>query len=138
MNHAQKHWTASARDRRNQRKIVLWSVAWIGPFLFVDLAVTNGWIEGDTFAIVATLAVTVLGIGLLLAFRRFLKDADELRRKIELDALALTVGVGIVAGFSYSLLESAGLIDKAELMNLVVVMAATYVIAVIVGLRRFA
>jgi len=138
MKYAQKHWTASEKDRRNQRQIVLWSQAWIGPFLFVDLAVTHGWIESDTFAIVATLAVTVLGIGLLLAFRRFLKDADELRRKIELDALAMTVGVGIVAGFSYSLLESAGLIDKAELMNLVVVMAATYVITVIVGLRRFA
>jgi fluoride ion exporter CrcB/FEX len=138
MNQANKHWTASEKDRRNQRQIVFWSLAWIVPFLFVDLAVSNDWIESDAFAIVGTLAVTILGVGLLLAFRRFLKDADELRRKIELDALALTVGVGVVAGFSYSLLESAGLIDKAELMNLVVVMAATYVISVNVGLRRFA
>ena len=138
MNRTHKHWTATDKDRGNQRRIVYWSLAWIVPFLAVNMAVSNEWVSGDAFAIVATLAVTILGIGLLLAFRRFLRDADELRRKIELDALAMTVGVGIVAGFSYSLLESAGIVDEAELMNLIVVMAATYMIGIIVGLRRFA
>ena len=137
MNHAQKHWTASDKDKQNQRRIVLWTLAWIVPFVIADLAISNDWVQGRFFSVVATLVVTGLGIGLLLAFRRFLTGADELRRKIELDALALTVGVGVVAGFSYSLLETSGIVDKAELMNIILVMSATYVVSINVGLRRF-
>ena len=131
-------WSATDRDRKNQRNIIFWSLAWILPFLGVDLAIENDWIESDALALVATIGVTVLGLGVLLAYRRFLSDADELMRKIQLEALALTVGVGVVAGFSYTLLEGAGIVAKAEAMTLVVVMVVTYIAGIVVGLRRFA
>jgi hypothetical protein len=132
------HWTASETDRKNQRRITTWSLGWVLPFLVADTAIENGWIDNGVSAIAATIGVTILGIGTLLAYRRFLRDADELMRKIQLDALALTVGVGVVAGFSYSLLETADIVAQAETMNLIVIMAATYIISVVVGQRRYA
>ena len=132
------HWAGTERDRKNQRLIILWSLAWIRPFLGVNLAIDNEWIASNALALAATTAVTVLGLAVLLAYRRFLNNADELMRKIQLDALALTVGVGVVAGFSYTLLERAGIVVAAEAMTLVMVMIVTYIAGVVVGLRRFA
>jgi uncharacterized membrane protein len=132
------HWTATETDRKNQRNIVVWSLAWIAPFLAVNLAVKNDWIGSDPLALAATIAVTGLGVGALLAYRRFLSDADELMRKIQLDALALTVGVGVVSGFSYTLLETAGLVAEAEVMTLIMIMMVTYTGGIVVGMRRFA
>ena len=138
MNTAKTHWTATETDRKNQRNIVFWSLAWIVPFLTANLAVRNDWIGDDPLALAATVGVTGLGVGALLAFRRFLSNADELMRKIQLDALALTVGVGVVSGFSYTLLESAGIVANAEVMTLILVMMVTYIAGIVVGLRRFA
>lgn len=132
------HWAATEQDQKNQRHIILWSLAWILSFLGVNLAIENGWIRSDALALVATIGVTVLGLGVLLAYRRFLSNADELMRKIQLDALALTVGIGVVSGFSYTLLESAGIVAEAEAMTLVMVMVVTYITGVVVGQRRFA
>jgi len=139
MNEAKRtHWSATETDRKNQRHIVAWSLAWILTFLGVNLAIERDWIQSDALALAATIGVTVLGLGVLLAYRRFLSHADELMRKIQLDALALTVGVGVVSGFSYTLLESAGIVTDAEAMTLIMVMVITYIAGVVVGLRRFA
>jgi hypothetical protein len=132
------HWTASDKDRDSQRVIVGWTLAWILPFLGVNLALSSDWIKNDALAVVATIGVTGLGVGALLAFHRFLSNADELMRKIQLDALALTVGIGFVSAFSYTLLERAGIIADAEVMTLIVVMAGTYIVGVVAGQRRFA
>ena len=132
------HWSATETDRKNQRHIVAWSVVWILPFLATNFAIESSWIESDTLALAATIGVTALGLGVLFAYRKFLSNADELMRKVQLDALALTVGVGVVAGFSYTLLESASIVGNAEAMNLVMVMVVTYITGVVVGLRRFA
>lgn len=132
------HWTATKRDQKNQRFIVIWSIAWILPFLGVNFAIESDRIGTEGLALAAIIGATVLGLGVLFAYRRFLSNADELMRKIQLDALALTVGVGVVAGFSYTLLESAGIVAHAEAMTLITVMVVTYITGVVVGLRRFA
>ena len=132
------HWAATEEDRRNQRNIIWWSAAWILPFLGVNLAITNEWIKNEALETVAVAGVTLLGLGVLFAYRKFLGNADELMRKIQLDALALTVGVGIVFGFSYTLLEGAGIVARAEAMTLIMVMIVTYISGVVVGQRRFA
>lgn len=132
------HWTTTEKDRKNQRRIIFWSLAWIVPYLAVSLAIKNDSIGSDALALAATIGVTGLGLGVLLAYRRFLSNADELMRKIQLDALAMTVGVGVVSGFSYTLLESAGIVANAEAMTLVMVMVVTYIVGIVVGLRRFA
>ena len=89
-------------------------------------------------AIVATIIVSLLGLGVILAHRQFLRDADELMRKIQLDSLALAHGVGVVAGFSYSLLLSADIVSDTNALNLVAIMIFTYVVSMLVSMRHYA
>jgi predicted transcriptional regulator len=63
-----------------------------------------------TFAAVTGSAV--LGIATVLAYRRFLEGTDELRRKIEVEALAMAFGVGMVSGLSYWLLTIGGAVSE--------------------------
>lgn len=125
-------------DHKSQRQFILWTAAWVVPFVGVSLAMRNDWITNDALAVVAIVGVTILGLGTLLAFRQFLNNTDELMRKIQLDALALAVGAGVVSSFSLSLLERAKIVADAEPTTVVLVMSVAYVVGVVAGLRRFA
>ena len=81
---------------------------------------------------------TLLGVGTVFAYRRFLREADELRRKIELDALAMSVGAGLVGGVALWLFERAGAISESDVLYVTTLMAVTHVGAVLVGQRRYA
>ena len=131
-------WGASDEDRKNQRRILWWSLTFIVLFVVASKAIESERIENGSSAIVATIIVSLLGVRVILAHRQFLRDPDELMRKIQLDSLALAHGVGVVAGFSYTLLLSADIVSETTALNLVAIMIVTYVVSMLVSMRRYA
>src|SRR5690606_13514993 len=105
------------RDRRNQRRVTIWGLAWSASFAGVYLALTGGWLATGAPALIAVALSLALGLGTAVAYRRSLLEADELRRKIELDAMALAFGVGLVGGATYQLLEGAGVVADAQFIH---------------------
>ena len=69
--------------------------------------------------------------------KRFVSKADELERKIQLEALALSVGVTIIFFSSYAILQKALEIADLSPAYLIVVMSLGYVMGLIVGRLRF-
>lgn len=128
----------TARDRRNELRILGWMLLWIGSWLGVTLAIKEGWLAAGWPSTTATLVTAVLGLRMIGAYRRFLREADELRRKIEFDALALAFGVGLVGAFTYWLLEVAGAVAEVDILDLVLLMIVTYSAGVVLGQRRYA
>jgi len=129
----------TARDKRNQRFVVGWALAWAVAWVGVSRCLKTGRLVGEIPAIAAISVTTGLGLGMLLAYRHFLREADELRRKIELDALALAVGVGLVGGVGFRLLQQSGVVTGGDNFEVTVLLiAATQAIGVIMGLRRYA
>lgn len=127
------------RDKRNQRFVVGWAMAWAIAWVGVSHCLKTGLVESDILAVTGILLTTGLGFGLLMAYRHFLREADELRRKIELDALALAVGVGLVGGVCFRLLQQAGIVaGGSDFEVTVLLMSATQATGVIMGMRRYA
>jgi hypothetical protein len=63
---------------------------------------------------------------------------DEMQRYIQHEAMALTLGVGLVLGMSYELLEDIKLISfEPEISHLIILMCLTYFIGIILGNRRY-
>lgn len=131
---------AMERNCRNQRRVRLWSLVWMSSWVAVTLALTSGWLAPGAPGIVAAVVSSSLGIGTALAYWRFLREADEVLRRIELEALALAFGVGVVGGLAYWLLERSGAVPlaKADLLYVLAGTCLTYSAGVFLGRRRYA
>jgi hypothetical protein len=128
---------ATARDVRNSRRILYWLIAWMATWLSANLAVSYDILGTGLPATLAAIVSLGFGVGCVFAYRRFLREADELRRKIELDALAVAFAVGIVGGLSYWLFGRAGAVAEVDLLLVFVAMMVTYSFSVFVGLVRY-
>lgn len=128
----------NARSRKSTRLLAYWTIAWtlsmavaaFGPkFLWDFNAVFT------TFSIVINLA---LGVGMIVANKRHMDGLDELQKKVALEAMALSLGVGIVFGLGLSLLEITQLLPlKVEIGHLVMLVGVTNLVAIIVLNRRY-
>jgi hypothetical protein len=78
------------------------------------------------------------GIGVIVANRNHINGLDELDKKITFDAMAIALGVGVIGGLSYSILDTTNLIQTdAEISFLVMLTAITYLVAMVVGKLRY-
>ncbi|MCH8014377.1 MAG: hypothetical protein IH823_06250 [Candidatus Dadabacteria bacterium] len=96
--------------------------------------------EWHSSALISILAIVInagIGIGMIVTYMRFLTELDELQRKIQLDSLALSMGIGLVGSFSYSLLVTAKFISDAEISDIILLMVLTYMVGIIVGQVRY-
>lgn len=95
----------------------------------------------DDHTVLTALAVSVNfahGILMIVANRRVFNNFDELERKIHLEALALTLGLAVVVGLSFSLLDTTNLINMdVEISYLVMFIGVTYLVFVTVNTRRY-
>ncbi len=61
-----------------------------------------------------------------------------MQQKIQLEAMALSLGVGFVCGLSYSLLDQSNLMAAdAEITHLILLMGLTYLAGTVIGNRRY-
>lgn len=126
----------SPRDGRNQIRVMLWSFVWALSFVAVTLIAKKAWWPfGVTLA--GALGTSVLGVATLFAYRRFLHETDELRRKIEVEALSLAFGVGIVGGMTYWLLTVMKAVPAKDFLYVFLVMILAHPVGVFIGRRRY-
>ncbi len=127
------------RDKHNQRVFSLWTLAW-GLSWLAGLFLLSREILPATPAVAAALSILPIALALqaLRAYRRFLGQTDELIRQIELNALALGFGAGIVGAMLLVLVQEAELWLEAGPNEIILVMVFGYVLGVIGGHRRYA
>ena len=128
--------TSSQRDRRNQWRVTLWALVWALSFTAVTLVIKKQWLPlGATVA--GVIGTALFGIATILAYRRFLRETDELRRKIEVEALAPAFGIGLVGGMTYWLLALRGAVPATDFVYVFLLMIIAHPVGVLIGLRRY-
>jgi hypothetical protein len=96
------------------------------------------WDFNPVISVLAIIVNTVIGIGMILANKRHLNGLDEMQRKLNLEAMAMALGVAVVGGLSYSTLDAANIISyDAEISHLVILIGLTYLVGVVVGNIRY-
>lgn len=126
------------RDRRNHRRIKIWLMGWMGSWLALTALVKFELLAPGALASAAAVASGLVGLGALLAYRRFLWEADELRRKIELEAMAAALGVGVVGGLTSWLLVHTGALVSVDVLWVVMAMLVAQGLGSYLGYRRYA
>lgn len=127
----------TARDRRRFGWANFWLVAWaIATVLAYRFVSGMDPVTGVAGYVIVAVPI-LLGLATLWSFCRFLRDADELLRKIQLEALSIGAGVGLVFLMSWQLLEKLGA-PEADLLTAAVVILLAIGLGQWLGTRRYA
>ena len=128
----------TAQTKKNTLRLFFWTGAWVLATAGAAFGPRFLWDFNTLPTVLGVLVHIGIGFGMIRMFRQHLLGLDELQRKIQLDAMALSLGVGIVVGVSYELLEDIKLITfEPEISHLIILMSLTYVVAAVLGHRKY-
>ncbi|WNC72302.1 hypothetical protein RGQ13_19620 [Thalassotalea psychrophila] len=127
-----------ARTKKNTFKLGMWTLAWVITSAIAAFAPRFIWDFDTLLTVIGVLVNVCVGFGMIFANKRYLQGLDEMQQKIQSEAMALSLGVGLVLGLGYELLEDIKLIGfEPEISHLVIVMCITYGIGIIKGGAKY-
>lgn len=126
------------RTARSNKNLFIWTFAWVASLAILAFGPKFIW----EFDIVISLIVILINLGfgykMIMANIKHVNGLDELQRKIQIEAMALTLGVSVVIGALYGLLEGIRLITfEPNPSGLLFVMSFSYLIGVAIFHRKY-
>ena len=127
-----------AKTRKNTLKLGFWTATWLASTALATFGPQFIWDSNKTLTSLALLLNVITGVFTVIANKRHLEGLDELQQRIQLEAMAIALGLGLVFGLAYSMADTTNLIPKdAEISHLVMFIGLTYLISVFVGQRKY-
>ena len=124
--------------RRNTLRLFYWTGAWVITLALATFGPRSLWAEDPLITAIAILVNLGIGFGMIWANKLHLRGLDEMQQKVQLDAMAISLGVGLVLGLGYSTMDVTNLIAfDAEISHLVILMGLTYITATVVGTWKY-
>ena len=129
-------WRANVR--RQTARLAYWTVGWLVTMAVATFGPQFIWSDGSALTTIAIVINLLIGFGMIWANKEHLRSLDELQQRIQLEAMGIALGVGLVVGMAYSNLDISDVISSdAEISYLVIVVALTYLVSVVVGTRKY-
>ena len=126
------------KEQKKHTKILMaWTFAWVASLAFLSGGVNYLW---DSLLITKTglLINLAIGVGMIIANKNLFKHYDELQKKIQFEAMALTLGLAVVVGVVYEISFDFGVIDsEPEFEYLVFFICFSYVASNIISAMRY-
>lgn len=133
----QKSNSMNSKFIASRNRLAKWSLAWVFTTALVTFGSQFVW-DSQIITVLSISISLAVGVGMVLANRKFVNDGDELQRKIQLESMALTLGLAVVVGIAYSQLDTTNLIKAdAEISVLILFMGITYIFCVFFNSRRY-
>lgn len=126
----------SRRERRRDVRLAGASLAWAVCFAGARSLIKHGLLPGGAVPWLVAALPTVAGVILLAAYRRYLREIDELQRAIQVRALAFGFGGGFLGICGYVTFQPLGA-PQVDPVSLLVVMPVLYAIGILVGSGRY-
>lgn len=125
------------RDTRNMRIFNIWALAAGVTFVAATILIVKDIVPRGPLAWGLATANFIVVFLAVRAYMVFLRGADELLRRIQLEGLALGFGAGAVFMLSYRIFERLGA-PKLDSADPFVIMAVFWALGQYIGLRRYA
>ena len=126
------------RIAKGSLHLLCWTATWVATTALAAFGPRLIWDFATLPTILGVLFNLAVGFGMILSTKKHVHTLDELGQKIFLDASAITLGVVMVCGPSYTLLASQKLMSfQPEIGDLMMLMALTFVAANYVGTRKY-
>jgi len=116
-----------------------WTWSWVATLALATFGPRFIWDDHQLLTILFVGLNFANGVAMIIANRSFFNSLDELQRKIQLEALGITLGLAVIFGITYSLLDTTNLIaNDAEIGFLVGVIGVTYMVSLLIIRKRYA
>ena len=126
------------KEQKKYTKILMgWTFAWVVSLAFLSGGVNNLW---DSLLItkIGLLINLSIGVGMIIANKNLLNHYDELQKKIQLEAMALTLGLTVVVGCVYEVSFDFGVINsEPEGEYIVIFISICYIVSTLLNSRRY-
>ena len=128
--------TSTPQDTRNLQFFSGWCLVTALTFIAATILIGEGFIEPGPLAWAITATAIFFSAMAVRAYVVFMRHADELLRKIQLEGLALGFGAGVIFMLGYRLLERLGA-PKLDIADGVLPMMIFWTIGQYLGYRRY-
>ena len=126
------------KEQKKQTKVMLgWTLAWVASLAFLSGAENTLW-NDLIYTKIGLLLNLAIGIGMIIANKNLFKHYDELEKKIQFEAMAITLGLVVVVGLTYEVSFDFGVIDsEPEFEYLVFFISFSYITSIIISTRKY-
>lgn len=129
-------WEKETRLKTIQ--LAIWTGLWVVTVAITAFGPELLWGENHLINMSAILLNLGIGGGMIVANIRHLNTLDELMQKVQLEAMGISLGVAVVGGISFSMMDATNIIPfDAEIAGLVMLIGISYLISVFVNIRRY-
>jgi len=120
------------------KSLALWTGLWLVTTAIASFGPTLAW-NGNVLLTGIAIAISVAAGWLMVkANIKHVLAQDEMQQRIALEAMGLTLGMTLIAGIGYSLLDTSNLIhNDAEISVLVIFMGLAYLANLLLAQRRY-
>ena len=116
----------------------LWIWSWVATLAIATFGPIFIWEDHKVLSSLAIITNLINGVLMIFANRKLFNHYDELERKLHLESMALTLGLTIILGLAYSLLDQTNLIPfDAEIGVLVGLVGVIYMITLLINRKRY-
>tara|TARA_B110001454_G_C12467113_1_gene328756 strand:+ start:112 stop:501 length:390 start_codon:yes stop_codon:yes gene_type:complete len=123
--------------KKKEKNLAFWTVAWVLTFFLLASGPNELW-NSKSITIIALIINVIVAVGMLLSNRDLFEYYDELQKKVQLEAMAITLGISVIFGCLFEQTYKLGLINlKPKLHIFIMFIGMTYLIAVIINSRRY-
>lgn len=127
-----------AERKKRIKQLAIWTWSWVITLAIATFGPKFIWEEQLLLTTVAILINLGNGVLMILANRRLFNHYDELERKIHLEAMGFTLGLTVIVGLSYSLLDQTNLIGTdAEISLLIGFIGITYMLSLLINRKGY-
>ena len=126
------------KKQTKQTKIMLgWTIAWVASLAFLTGGENSLW-DNLIFTKIGLLINFAIGIGMIIANKNLFKTYDELQKKIQFEAMAITLGLVVVVGLTYEVSFDFGVINsEPEFEYLMIFISISYVVSTLINSRKY-
>ena len=127
-----------SRTRTNVIRLFRWNGAWGVATALMAFGPKFLWNKALVFTLLAVGLDVAVGVGMILVNKRYIAELDELQRKVQLNSMGITLGVGLIAGVPISVMDAYHVIPfHADITYLLALMSLTFAVSNLYGTRRY-
>jgi len=130
-----------SRMRTSTKRLFRWHGWWAAATLLMCFGPGFLWHRALGLTLLAVGLDVAVGVGMILATKKFIMELDELQRKIFLNALGIAVGVGLIVGVPWTVMDAYHVIHShalhANFGLLVVLQGLTFLATLLYGTWRY-